>query len=290
MAYSGNGFDAFIAIDFSGSKHSYLQKKHIVFAETEHKLASTAIKSGFTRFTVILHLMERLQYHTKKRNRVLLGFDFCYSFPRGLWYSLTNTREVWGAMIKGMAEGFSGLPPIIEEPLSNARLWAELANKKITQSLNCPSGPFWGANFIQARNPKFFGRSDLPFSEYRIVEKRLPRCKSVFKIGGQGSVGLQSLCGMPLLARLQSLCLQEGTPLHAWPFEGWDFEKKNVLVEWYPAIYNINRKSDENDAIACVEWAKSADAQGSLTRYFHPDLSATEKAQAEFEGWILGVA
>jgi hypothetical protein len=192
-------------------------------------------------------------------------------------------------MIKGMAEGLPGLPPIIEEPHSNARLWAESANKKIAQSLNYPSGPFWGANFIQAKDPRFFSRFVPPFDEYRIVEKRLPWCKPVFKIGGQGSVGLQSLCGMPLLAWLQSLCLQEGTPIHAWPFEGWDFDKRNVLFEWYPAIHNTDQKSDENDAVACVEWAKSVDAQGSITRYFHPYLSAPEKARAEFEGWVLGV-
>lgn len=291
MFYSGlNRFDAFIAIDFSGSKHPYLQRKYIAFAETDHGLTNPIVKTGFTRSNTISFLVERLGYHNMQGNRILLGFDFCYSFPAGFWAALTNSQENWAKVTKGIAEGVSGLPAIIEEPQSNARLWADSANKNITESLSSPSGPFWGANFSQAKDPRFFSRCIPPFQQYRLVEYRLPGCKSIFKIGGQGSVGLQSLCGIPLLERLQSLCLERGIPLHAWPFEGWNPTKNNVLVEWYPAIHNAGLKSDKNDAVACVEWAKSEDAQGTLTRYFHPDLSLTEKTQAEFEGWVLGVA
>jgi len=61
------------------------------------------------------------------------------------------------------------------------------------------------------------------------------------------------------------------------------------MVEWYPAIHNRGRKSDEKDAYACVEWAKSIDEEGTLSHYFAPGLSRSEKAQVAFEGWVLGV-
>lgn len=188
-----------------------------------------------------------------------------------------------------MSEGVSGLPPIGEEPESNARQWAEAANNQIARRLGGSVGPFWGANFLPTKDPRFFSFGKPAFEEYRLVEKRLPGCQPIFKVGGRGSVGLQSLCGIPCLCHLRTVCSEENIPLHFWPFDGWDSRGYHVMVEWYPAIHNRGRKSDEKDAYACVEWAKSIDEEGTLSHYFAPGLSRSEKAQVAFEGWVLGV-
>jgi hypothetical protein len=282
-------FDVFIAVDFSGSKDPRQQKKHIAFAETEHGLLTPRISRGLTRSAAISHLIERLRYHDSQGKRVLCGYDFQYSFPAGFWRALTNLPEIWSEMIQGISEGVFGLPKISEEPASNAREWAEVANNQIVRHLGSPVGPFWGPNFSPAKDPGFFHYLKTPFDEYRLVEKRLPGCKPIFKIGGQGSVGLQSLCGIPCLFRIRTVCSEQNIPLHFWPFDGWDCGGYHVIVEWYPTIHNRGRKSDEKDACACVEWAKSADEGGTLSHYFSPRLSTSEEAHVTFEGWVLGV-
>jgi hypothetical protein len=207
----------------------------------------------------------------------------------GFWKTLTNLPETWTGMARGMSEGISGLPPICEDPSSNVRLWAEAANNRIIYRLDKSNGPFWGPNFSRPTDPLFFHPGGLPFEEYRLVEKRLPGCKPVFKIGGHGSVGLQSLCGIPLLFHLRTECLKQNIPLHFWPFDGWHCNRGHVVVEWYPSIYNKGQKSDENDARACVEWARLMDVNGILSSYFTPQITNIERTQANFEGWVLGV-
>ncbi len=283
-------FDIYIAVDFSGAKDPCQQKKHIAFAEIQHDRPTPRVEDGLTRSAAISHLTARLRYHGSRGRRVLCGFDFQYSFPAGLWRTLTDLPDTWGQMAQGMADGVPGLPQIVEEPESNAREWAEAANNQIAHQLGCPAGPFWGPNFSQAKDPGFFRSQKRPFNEYRIVERCLPGCKPIFKIGGQGSVGLQSLCGIPSLFRLRSLCSAQNIPIHFWPFDGWGLRGTHTLVEWYPAIHNKGQKSDKNDACACVEWAQSMDEDGSLSRFFTPCLPSSEKTQAIFEGWVLGVS
>lgn len=281
-------FDVYIAVDFSGSKHPTRQRRSIAFAEWDRSL-SPYIRKDFTRPGVAFYLLERIIYHNLHEKRVLCGFDFQYSFPQGLWYALTSLPETWINILQGMANGGAGLPPITEEPESNARKWADIANQRIARLLETRVGPFWGPNFSQATNPNF-PFQHAPFEEFRLVEKRVEGSKPIFKIGGQGAVGLQSLCGIPYLFHIRNTCSQQNIPLHCWPFDGWDpAGPAHVLVEWYPAIQNQGQKSDEEDALACVRWAKIKDDQGKLSDFLISPLLDSKKAQAILEGWVLGV-
>lgn len=284
-------FDVFIAVDFSGSKDPRQQKKHIAFAEDP---LPPSILPPLTRSDAVSYLVERLHHHGSRGKRVLCGFDFQYSFPRGFWHALTDLPETWAEMIRGISEGVSGLPSISEEPESNARQWADAANKRISCRMGIAIGPFWGPHFSQAKNPHF-PFSQACFQEKRLVDQRvknihLKNSQPIFKVGGGGSVGLQSLCGIPCLSRIRTDCLRQNVPLCFWPFDGWELRGyRHVLVEWYPAIQNRGPKGDANDAHACVEWARANDEEGTLSHYFTPTLSDSEKAQVAFEGWILGV-
>ena len=209
MSSSGSKclFDVFIAVDFSGSK-DLRQKKHIAFAETEHSLLTPRLSAGLTRSAAVSHLIERLHHHSSHGQRVLCGFDFQYSFTLGFWHALTGLQEIWSEMITGMSEGVAGLPRINEEPVPNARHWADIANRQMSRRLSVSIGPFCGPNFPQAKDPGFFRTLRPSFEEYRLVEQRLKGCKPIFRIGGQGSVGLQNLCGIPYLSRIREICLQ----------------------------------------------------------------------------------
>jgi len=282
-------FDVYIAVDFSGSKDQARQKSCIVIAEAQRGTASKIQKDRFTRWEAVLYLLQRILHHNSDGKRVLCGFDFCYAFPRGFWPALTDRSEVWDEVMADMANGLAQLPAIEEKPESNARRWAEIVNQKIARRFEIGAGPFWGPSFFQQKDPRFpFSKAS--FSEYRLAERRGPGFKPIFKIGGQGAVGLQSLCGMPYLHHIRTTCLQQKAPLHCWPFDGWEPEgPAHFLVEWYPALYNEGAKSHEADALACVNWAMELDGREGLRSYFVPDLSEEERNQAATEGWVLGI-
>jgi len=281
-------FDAYIAVDFSGSKNPARQKHSIAFAEWERSF-SPHVRKNFTRLEVALYLLERIIYYNSYGKRVLCGFDFQYSFPRGFWHTITGLPETWTDILQGIAKGAAGLPPITEQLESDARQWAYVANQRIAYLLKTRRGPFWGPNFSQIKDPKF-PFSHATFEEFRLVEKFMKGSKPIFKIGGQGAVGLQSLCGMPYLFHIRNTCSQQNISLHCWPFDGWDpANSAHLLIEWYPAIQNQGQKSDEEDALSCVRWAKIKDDQGELSNFLAPPLSDSKKTQAMLEGWVLGV-
>ena len=69
---------------------------------------------------------------------------------------------------------------------------------------------------------------------------------------------------------------------------------RSVVAEVYPSLWNrtfprAGRTSDQHDAYATAEWLRRADADGTLTKFFRPELEPHERKAAEIEGWILGV-
>ncbi len=126
----------------------------------------------------------------------------------------------------------------------------------------------------------------------RITEIRV-RAKSVFHFDVPGSVAKATHAGLPWLRYLR---LQLGDGVHFWPFDGWEVpENRSVIVEVYPSLWNrtfpsAGRTADQQDAYATAEWLRRADANGSLAKFFSPELEPQERKAAEIEGWILGVA
>lgn len=282
-------YDTYIAIDFSGAKDAGRQKGAIALAEAERGGVPRVETPRFTRFDVVWYLLQRLLHHNAKGRRVLFGFDFSYSFPRGFWGALTAGPDGWSDILNGLANGIVRLPPVVEKPESNAREWAEAANERIARRLGTPKGPFWGPGSSQPTNPGF-PYTKVPFEEYRLVERRGRGLKQIFQIGGQGTVGLQSLCGMPYLFHIRTTCAQQRARLHCWPFDGWVPDASaHCLVEFYPTLYNQRPRSHESDALACVEWAMDLDEKGHLEEYLSPELDESERSFAATEGWVLGI-
>ncbi|MGA1677165.1 MAG: hypothetical protein ACO377_12115 [Pseudomonadales bacterium] len=126
----------------------------------------------------------------------------------------------------------------------------------------------------------------------RLTEVATRRAKSVFHFDVQGSVAKSTHAGIPWLRYLR---LQLGSAVQFWPFDGWDIAPgRSVIVEAYPALWSPlyakgNRTQDQHDAYSIAAWLGRADRNDQLDRFFHPPLSDTERAVAEFEGWILGV-
>jgi molybdopterin molybdotransferase len=153
------------------------------------------------------------------RGRVLLGFDFSFSYPRWFLDALgVDWRGLWSLLT---AE-------IVDLPERNNRF--EVAAELNRRATGGPA-PFWGTPRASALLPPRKPLLPAGCPELRACELALrPRPKSGFQLWGAGSVGSQTLLGIPLLERLRR---RFGEDSCVWPFEA--PERRIVLAEVYPS-------------------------------------------------------
>jgi hypothetical protein len=126
----------------------------------------------------------------------------------------------------------------------------------------------------------------------RLTEERAGRAKSVFHFDVQGSVAKSTHAGIPWLRFIRQ---RLGARVHFWPFDGWDIPAgRSAIAEVYPALWSRGfategRTGDQHDAFSIAAWLSHADRNGSLSAFLNPNLLPPERAQAQVEGWILGV-
>jgi hypothetical protein len=126
----------------------------------------------------------------------------------------------------------------------------------------------------------------------RLTELRAGAAKSVFHFDCQGSVAKSTHAGLPWLRFIRERC---GDRVYFWPFDGWQIPPgRSVLAEVYPALWmgqfpRAERNDDQHAAFSVAAWLRNSDVDGSLPIFFQPSFRSLERAQAEIEGWILGV-
>jgi len=108
----------------------------------------------------------------------------------------------------------------------------------------------------------------------------------------QGQVAKSTHAGIPWLRHLRTNC--QGR-VYFWPFDRWEVpDGCSVVAEVYPSLWRRNfpveeRTPDQQDAYSVAAWMRNTDREGRLCDFFHPTLTPQERAQAQIEGWILGV-
>ncbi len=280
-------FDVYAFADYSGSKSANGQRKSIALSVICNDDEEPQTTKCYTRESLRDEIQLLLYKATQDDRRVIFGFDHSYSFPDGFYEVVTGNRwKTWEQLLDLLCCGTKELPPVNDD----LRGWAKAANDCICKRLNIESGgPFWGPNFkYQEIDPNF------PFTirlkQKRLTEERCPRTKPIYKIGGNGTVGLQSLYGIQHLARLRHDLKVRGIEIFCWPFDGWDFPPGgHVLVEMYPGHINKKEKNDKNDAEACSTWLYEQDTANTLIQWSNPDLEDDKLKIARLEGWIMGV-
>ncbi len=126
----------------------------------------------------------------------------------------------------------------------------------------------------------------------RVTELRARTAKSVFHFDVRGSVAKSTHAGIPWLRYIRRHAKDR---VHFWPFDGWSVPPNHsVVTEVYPALWSRTfpsegRTPDQQDAFATATWMQRADRDGSLEKFFCPELEPHERRKAEIEGWILGV-
>ena len=186
-----------VAIDWSGSATVAGQRRHIAVASW--RAGEVTLRSGFTRQEV----GEWLLAEARKTPRMVVGFDFAFSFP------------AWFLRAQGCRDVFA--------------LW-QLSASQGERWLSEGSAPFWG----RPGQPRPEGHHGPKWLGFRRTDRALVACNraihpsSPFQIGGAGAVGTGSIRGMPILERLH----QGG--FHVWPFQPFTLP---VVFEIYPRLF-----------------------------------------------------
>jgi hypothetical protein len=279
-------FQQYACLDYSGAASRSLQRRHIVLAVYTKAGKNAKIITGLDRSEMGRRLLDIFRQAAEKGSRIILGIDHNFGFPQGFYEALTGyPLQDWRQWLDLIQHGPLSLKTADGDP----RIWAQMINRIIGLKYHTTDGPFWGPGFITSKKPRF-DFSVTPFNERRLIEQRIPRTQPVFKIGGAGSVGLQSLHGLYHLSVLEEALRCAQIAPFFWPQDGFDPPPDQpVITEIYPAIINQGLKSDLRDAESGARWLKESDHDGSLGDGFRYSNNPSLMQQVRTEGWIPGV-
>lgn len=299
-------FDAYIMVDWSAANKPTTGANSIwvglLLKDARLKLQFKAVNIE-TRFKAREFLLDMIEKLTKRGDKVLLGFDFSLGYPAGTAKALglkLDGVEPWAAMHAHLASKLKDKPDN-----SNAR-YAIAAG--MNYAMTKGPAPFWGApardvvSTLASTKPDY---ADAPVAEFReaetyLKEKKLGQPKSCWQLAYTGSVGSQSLTGIPTVQAIR----EARSDARIWPFElsgeemtATSLDGINVVIaEIYPSLIKAKPESGETlDAAQVRTIARhysELDEKGRLGALFSTanrlDPSKNLQIQAE-EGWILGI-
>jgi len=217
-------------------------------------------------------------------DRLLIGADFNFGAPAGFVRQLTGTDgglALWDWLVERITD--------TPRNQSNYREVAARMNAAFGGD-----GPFWGNG--RAAETTGLPRTRPALPDGMTDHRQTDLCsrdaglnpKTIWQLAGVGSVGAQSLTGIPVLARLRRAL---STDCAVWPFE--PATTPVVLAEIYAAhltpdvralqATGVVRDAAEVSLLATALYRLSE--AGALSPLFAPDCPAEVLAE---EGWTLG--
>jgi hypothetical protein len=267
-------FDVVVIVDWSASSTPSPQRpaKDAIWIGIARKdsVATTYYRTRSLAEAYITSVLDRTQ-----GQRVLLGFDFPLGYPAGFAQRLTGhatAPAIWDWLAQHISDGADN---------SNNRFEVAAA---INRRVGGP-GPFWGRPAAREIGDlpasKAIDYTALGLAERRAVERGVRSAQPVWKLFTTGSVGSQSLMGMPAIHRL---ALRDDTTV--WPFQ--THRAPVTIAEIYPSLL---AKAVARDGAAIKDEAQVRLLAQSLfalsqTGQIAPLFDAP--AIAREEGWILG--
>jgi hypothetical protein len=218
-----SGVQRVVGIDWSGRVDLAGQRRHIwagVWTEDAVGKVSVKLEAGRTRSEIAEWLIEL----ARETPRMVVGFDFCFSYPA--WFvrdehASVSAPEFWKRVVEeGHGERW------LTRGAEDRRFWgkphkrpAEFSGEHLHRMLR--------ATDIDCKI-----LTHIPEAERQARVKGITP-KSVFQIGGSGSVGTASLRGFPVLLRLREagFCV--------WPFDAPALSgkaPKPMVVEMYTRL------------------------------------------------------
>lgn len=213
--------------------------------------------------------------------RLLIGFDFAMGYPSGFAARLTGTAKaptVW----RWLADAVTDTP----DNRNNRFAVAARINALFPES----PGPFWSHPAGQPWPGLPYRRAGIDYAalglaEARAAEAVVPRAKSPWMLFNPGSVGSQSLLGLPMIHRFSQM-----PGIAVWPFDSLA-DAPVVIAEIYPSLLA--------GPVAILANAETLPADQAQVRLLSRALFALSRHNrlapvfdtppiAQEEGWILG--
>jgi|GEM_PF-78856 len=304
-------FDTYIMVDWSAkdepgprdSKPDSQKKDNIWIGEAKRLGDGLSFSQTYcrTRARAYHHLEMRLQDLHREKSRVLVGFDFAFGYPAGFAELLTG-KASWKAVWEYLAEH------LLDDELNENNRFHVAG--KVNQVLP-NNGPFWGKpqnttfDHLTGTSP-WKGVNELPFGDtnlqrLRYTDQNTKGTQSVWKLYGAGSVGSQTLTGIPVVWQLnQHKALAKDS--YVWPFEN-NFLRDNsrkkgriVYAEIFPTLAQekVNalmadteahggKPKDQLQVWAMTEMLAETDESGELSHWLEaaqhfPAVVCTEEA------------
>jgi precorrin-8X/cobalt-precorrin-8 methylmutase len=231
--------------------------------------------------------------------RVLVGFDFALGYPAGTaaaagLHGAPPWRAMWDHLVGAMRDG----------PCNENNRFEVAAG--LNERISTGPGPFWGVPVARATSSLTPGKAPgFPhgaLAEHRVTETRLraagSRVASVWQLLGAGSVGGQTLTGIPVVA---ALCADVtlAPRSNVWPFTtGLTSDPTAgcadavVHAEIWPGSApfdgSLHEVRDAAQVIGLARHLATLDEQGALAARFAPALPRplVDRVLDE-EGWVL---
>jgi hypothetical protein len=306
----GHLFDIYVAVDWSSrnSPSPFKATKDSIFIAWQGEDDRTKATYARTRMQVRDLLLEKLTDWKAAKKRVLVGFDFAFGYPEGFAEACFPEQEG-----RPWQRTWAGLADLIEDDDKNRNNRFEVAEILNEKCGNAGPGPFWGMHHQWKEKPllrktrphtspggKQWSEQCSHLSTHRLTDQNTPGTQETWKIYGNGSVGSQSLTGIPVLQffRFRSSL---GKKISIWPFEsGFTPPKLKrgeiVFAEIYPSEVVRGRQIPENEILdryqvcAVVQRMAALDKEEQLGERFGPPSSIEKKNLQQCideEGWIL---
>jgi precorrin-8X/cobalt-precorrin-8 methylmutase len=242
-------------------------------------------------------LADILARASERGERVIAGFDFPFGYPAGLAARLGLAGTPWRAL-------WDEIAGLLHDDENNQNDRFEVG-AKLNQRISGRRFPFWGCppkkvgDFLGPRHHRLH-TTDEPLRERRLIDEWMVGAQPCWKLAYTGSVGSQSLTGIPVVRGLRS-DPRWADRARIWPFEtglGLPADAQIVFAEVWPSWWRNEIQLDHGPPIdkaqvrTVAEIFAARDRAGGLAAWFAgaANLSDEQRRVIESEeAWTLGV-
>src|ERR1051325_10618823 len=288
-------FDRFVILDWSAASQPKTGRDSIWICMVDRDGSERLVENPPTRHAAKALLSEILMETTARGERALLGFDFPFGYPACFGQRLgLNGVQPWRAVWDEIAGRLTD-----RENNGNDRFHvAAEFNRRVSNG----AFPFWGCPVGFAHDflgPKHHNGHDAQgLAEKRLIDRGIIGAQPCWKLAYTGSVGSQSLTGIPVVRALRD------DPRWAdsgriWPFEtglGLPEGARIVFAEvgpsWRPVRPELGPPRDKAQVRTVAGIFAAAQAAGELAMWFagDPDIANEQRRIVETEeAWTLGL-
>ncbi len=277
-------FDRVVVVDWSASARPTRGRDSIWIAVADAASGRITTTNPATRSAACAELDELC----RRPGPMLLGVDFSLGYPAGTAEALGLPGPPWRAV-------WDLLTALVVDLDDNTNNRFEVA-AELNRRIGPGPGPFWGCPAAR-RGPTLTSTKVAcdPLAEWRAVELSLRgaghRPFSGWQLLGAGSVGSQSLVGIPRLAHLERTLVDDGFTVEVWPFGGWDgvaTAPDVVIAEVWPALHALPQLDGRvRDEVQVVEVARHL-VDRAAWRTGDQLSDESERNVRNEEGWVLG--